>query len=101
LPSKFLKKKVLPVEPCLQRIENRQLPPNTPGGMGVYPVGTAREHKLSALPPPTCNIPGANTPQVRPDPRDRPPGDRSLAPVWKQGATWRKSWKGASILEPL
>jgi hypothetical protein len=27
-------KKCFTVEPCLQRIENRQLAPNTPGGVG-------------------------------------------------------------------
>ena len=37
LASTFLKTKVLTVEPSVQPIENRQLAPNTPGGMGGYP----------------------------------------------------------------
>ena len=37
LASTFLKTKVLTVEPSAQPIENRQLAPNTPGGMGGYP----------------------------------------------------------------
>jgi hypothetical protein len=36
LAFRFLKTKELAAEPCLQRIENRQLPPNTPGGERGY-----------------------------------------------------------------
>ena len=34
LASRFLKTKVLTMEPCLQRVEKKQFAPNTPGGSG-------------------------------------------------------------------
>jgi len=42
LPSMFLKAMYFTVAPCLQRVENRKLAPNTPGGVGGGLAGKDR-----------------------------------------------------------
>ena len=46
LGSIFLKTKVLTIEPSLQRFENRQFPPNTPGGSGGVHLGPSRRDRV-------------------------------------------------------